>query len=368
MCRRLPLLVDLLPAVGVLAHADPDGLVLDLLDDGADARRLLARRADDHHVRDRQRCRRLDDPARDDLRAAHAARVLDRARGLMALDHVDVLDDHAAVLRDRLDDAHLLAQVLAAVDVHDVALPDLHRLGHLEHLRGERDDLHEVLLAQLPRDRPEDAGAARIALVVDDHGGVLVERDRRAVDAAERLARADDDRLHDLALLHGALRRRRLDGADDDVADARVAAVMTAHDADAEQLAGARVVGHLEAGLLLDHFAASTISASRQRFVADSGRVSTIRTTSPTLAAFCSSCASYFPDRRTTFFFLGCDLITSTFTTMVLSIALETTTPRRSCVRPRSCSGFGRRAIALGSGSGGGSRRPFFWASARRSR
>src|SRR3954453_17912796 len=56
-----------------------------------------------------------------------------------------------------------------------------------EHLRCERDDLHEVPLAQLARDRPEDAGAARVALVVDDHGGVLVERDRRPVLAAERL-------------------------------------------------------------------------------------------------------------------------------------------------------------------------------------
>src|SRR5438874_9053258 len=368
MSRRLPLLVDLLGAVRVLADANANGLVLDLLDDGADARRLLARRADDHHVRDRQRRRLLHDPARDDLRAAHAARVLDRTRALVALDHVDVLHDHAAVLRDRLDDAALLAAVLAADDVHDVALADLHRLRHLEHLRGERDDLHEVLLAQLPRDWPEDAGAARVALVVDDHGRVLVERDRRAVDAAERLARSDDDGLHDLALLHSALRGRRLDGADDDVADARVAAVMTAHDADAEQLAGARVVGHLEAGFLLDHFAASTISASRQRFVADSGRVSTMRTTSPTLAAFCSSCAWNFTDRRTTFLYLGCDLITSTFTTMVLSIALDTTMPRRSCVRPRSCSGFGRRTIALRSVAGVRTRRPFFGRSARGTR
>ena len=59
-----------------------------------------------------------------------------------------------------------------------VALLDLHLRGHLEHLRGEADDLHEVLLAQLARDRAEDARAARVALVVDDHGGVLVERDR----------------------------------------------------------------------------------------------------------------------------------------------------------------------------------------------
>src|SRR5437660_12586133 len=94
-------------------------------------------------------------------------------------------------------------------------------VGISEHLRSQRDDLHEVLLAQLARDRPEDAGAARIALVVDDHGGVLVECDRRAVVPAERLLRADDDGADDLALLDGALRCRGLDGADDDVAHAR---------------------------------------------------------------------------------------------------------------------------------------------------
>ncbi len=61
------------------------------------------------------------------------------------------------------------------------------------------------------------------------------------------------------------------------------------------------VPGHLETGLLLDHFAASTISARRQFFVFDSGRVSTMRTTSPTLAVFASSCAWNLVERRITF-------------------------------------------------------------------
>src|SRR3954466_5996089 len=160
-----------------------------------------------------------------------------------------------------------------------------------EHLRIKADDLHEVLLAQLARDGPEDAGTARVARLVDDHGRVLVERDRGAVVAAERLLRPHDDRPHDLALFDGALRGRGLDCADDDVADPCVAAVMTTDDADAEDLAGAGVVGDSEAGFLLNHFAASTIRCSRQRFVLDSGRVSTMRTTSPTFAAFCSLCA-----------------------------------------------------------------------------
>src|SRR5437763_11306656 len=91
-----------------------------------------------------------------------------------------------------------------------------------QHLWGQRNDFHEVLLAQLARDRPEDAGAARVALVVDDHGGVLVEGDQGAVVAAERLLRPHDDRLDDLALLDCALGRGSLDGCRDDVADPRI--------------------------------------------------------------------------------------------------------------------------------------------------
>ncbi len=46
-------------------------------------------------------------------------------------------------------------------------------------------------------------------------------------------------------------------------------------------------------------------------------------------------------------------------TTIVLSIALETTTPRRSWRRPRSCSGFGTRTIGLRSALGAARRRVF---------
>src|SRR5262249_30347348 len=119
--------------------------------------------------------------------------------------------------------------------------------------------------------------------------------------AAERLLRPDDYGLDHLALLHGALRRRRLHGRGDDVAHACVAAVRAALDANAQDLAGAGVVGHLESRLLLGHFARSRTPASRQAFVFGSGRVSTMRTRSPTCAWFCSSCAWNLIDRRITF-------------------------------------------------------------------
>src|SRR6185436_12354704 len=85
------------------------------------------------------------------------------------------------------------------------------------------------------------------------HGGVLVEGDVGAVVAAELLLRAHHHGGHDLALLHRPVRDGLLDRADDDVADAGIAAVATAAHSDAEQLAGAGVVGDLESGFLLDH-------------------------------------------------------------------------------------------------------------------
>src|SRR5205814_617534 len=57
----------------------------------------------------------------------------------------------------------------------------------LQDLRSQRDDLHEVAVAQLARHRPEDARAARVVGGVDDHRGVLVEGDVGAVLAAELL-------------------------------------------------------------------------------------------------------------------------------------------------------------------------------------
>src|SRR5919107_1273846 len=121
-----------------------------------------------------------------------------------------------------------------------------------EHLRGQGDDLHEPAVAQLARHRTEDARAARVVLGVDDHGGVLVERDVGAVLAPELLARADHDGLDDLALLDRPLRRRLLDRGGDHVTDTGVAALRSAHDADAQDLAGAGVVGDAQTGLVLD--------------------------------------------------------------------------------------------------------------------
>src|SRR2546430_2141653 len=80
-----------------------------------------------------------------------------------------------------------------------------------EHLRCQRDDLHELLVTQLAADRAEDAGATRLVVRLDQHGGVLVEPDVAAVRATPFLGGTDDDRLDDVALLDGATGDRVLD-------------------------------------------------------------------------------------------------------------------------------------------------------------
>src|SRR5690606_8236653 len=96
-------------------------------------------------------------------------------------------------------------------------------------------------------------GADRFALVVQDHGGVAVETDRRAVLATDFLGGTHDDGLAHVALLHATARDGFLDRHHDDVADAGVAAVGTTQNLDALHPARAGVVSDIQIGLHLDH-------------------------------------------------------------------------------------------------------------------
>src|SRR2546428_6171447 len=68
----------------------------------------------------------------------------------------------------------------------------------LEDLRGQGDDLHELLVAQLAGHRAEHARAHRLPGVVDEHGRVAVEPDVGPVPPPVFLGAAHDDGLHHL--------------------------------------------------------------------------------------------------------------------------------------------------------------------------
>src|SRR5690606_17259697 len=92
------------------------------------------------------------------LNAAGRRAALGLPDAHVLLDVVEALDDHA-VTEDR-DHATLLAAVTAALglraadDLDEVSLAN--SCHGLQHLRCERDDLHELLVAKLTADRPED--------------------------------------------------------------------------------------------------------------------------------------------------------------------------------------------------------------------
>src|SRR5690606_38608807 len=122
-----------------------------------------------------------------------------------------------------------------------------------DHLRSQGDDAHELLVAQLAAHGAEDAGSARLAVSLEDDGGVLVEADVGTVGATTLLGSAHDDGLDDVALLDVAAGDGVLDGGDDDVTDTGVAPAGASEHTDAQDLLGTGVVGDLQSRLLLDH-------------------------------------------------------------------------------------------------------------------
>src|SRR3990170_1266060 len=140
--------------------------------------------------------------------------------------------------------------------------PSFPPLRRLQDFRRQRNNLGEPSLAQLARHGPKDTRPLRVDPIgVQDDGGVVVETNVGAVLAAILLGDAHDHRLDDLALVDGAVGPRRLDGGHDHVADAPYSSARAAHDMDHQQLPAAGVVGDLQPRLVLDHPAASSVSA-----------------------------------------------------------------------------------------------------------
>ena len=109
------------------------------------------------------------------------------------------------------------------------------------------------MLAQLTGDRPKDTGALGLLVVVDDNGSVVIKTDVGIVRTTVALVRADDNGLHDVALLHNAAGRCALDRSHDDIADRAGLAERTAHDAEAHNFLSAGVVGDFKTRLRLNH-------------------------------------------------------------------------------------------------------------------
>src|SRR5271156_3602545 len=131
----------------------------------------------------------------------------------------------------------------------------------LPHFRSERDDLGELLVAQLAGYRPEDARSDRLVRLVNQHRRVVVKTDVRPVLAPLLFARAHDDALHYRALLHLAFRLRFLHCRRDHVAQSRRQSRISAQRKNAGQLARAGIVRHRQPCSHLYHDLAPCLTA-----------------------------------------------------------------------------------------------------------
>src|SRR6266567_856386 len=116
----------------------------------------------------------------------------------------------------------------------------------LEDLRSQTDDLHEVTLAQLAGNGPEDARASWVVGLREQDRGVLVEADERTVGAPVLLV--------------------------DTVADRGVLAIVASGHADAQELFCSRVVRDLEACFLLNHLVTWPFPRSQVRAIVSLSR------------------------------------------------------------------------------------------------
>src|SRR5579872_672566 len=207
-----------------------------------DPGRLIGLGVDMGDVRDMEACLLLDDAA-----------GFARPRRRVALDHIDALHQDTLPIPLDAQDLAALALVAAGADHHLVALLDLEFGCHLEHLRRQRNDFHEVPDTQFAGHRPENAGADRLALLVDEDGRVAVEADRAPVGAADLLGGTHDHRLMHLALLDAPARDRFLDRDHDHIAHRRRLALGAAQHLDALDAPRPGIVGDIEVGLHLDH-------------------------------------------------------------------------------------------------------------------
>src|SRR5262249_17843142 len=140
-----------------------------------------------------------------------ATRLRATGRGLDAGvpgDPVDALDDDLLLGGGGPDDLPPRSPGPAGDELGPVALLDLPTGHGLKHLRRQRNNLHELLVPQLAADRPEDAGASRVATVADEHRGVLVEPDVGAVRPPALLGGAHHDRLDHVTALHAGAGQR----------------------------------------------------------------------------------------------------------------------------------------------------------------
>ncbi len=165
-----------------------------------------------------------------------------------------------------------------------------------KYFRRQRDDFHVAFGAQLTRHGSKNARPNRFSRIIYDDCRIVVKTDVGPIDSTNLFPCAYYHRSTYITLFNGRVGQGFLNGNDDHISHVRVTSPCPSKHMETLHLAGTGIVSHIENCFLLYHpFYSSdtapdpdaipirrrTISCKRQRFVRLSGRVSTIRTTSP---------------------------------------------------------------------------------------
>src|SRR5208282_2438561 len=303
-----------------------------------------------HRTTGRTNQRHVRQPDRPLLLGDSAFNVALRIRTHVFLHRHHVLHQHLAFVGKHAQHAPFLSRILARHHLHRIVAADVHSLmfgsrccSHtpsfrisfcrdgacpvsaraLKHFRRQRHNLQKFLLAQFASHRTEYARPYRLAGFINQHRRILIEADVRPIPPPVLFPRPHDDRLYHFALLYLTVGRSLFHAGRDHVAQTRVQTGRTAERHDHLQLARAGIIGDLDhrshhqghdclllsTRCLADRYfeetpvtaststtsgtraVLRTISFSVQRFSFDSGRDSSIFTTSPAWLSFFSSCA-----------------------------------------------------------------------------
>ena len=104
--------------------------------------------------------------------------------------HINTFHSHPVQLRECSGYFTLLSLVFSGNDDDGIIGFYMHyRSASLQYFGSQRDDLHEILLAQLTGHRPENTGPAGHFLIIDNDGGIVIR-------SAGRPFEDEDDNLY----------------------------------------------------------------------------------------------------------------------------------------------------------------------------
>ncbi len=176
----------------------------------------------------------------------------------VAFNFVNAFDDDFSLIGHGGDNFALLALILAGEDCNGIALFNVK--FHLEHLRSEGDNFHEVFIAEFASDGTEDTSAAGSFILFDDDGGIFVETDIGAVGSAKTFFGANDDGFNDVAFFDLTAGSGGFYGGNDNVTDIGVTAEGAAEDANTHNFLCAGIIADVKARLLLNQGETSLLS------------------------------------------------------------------------------------------------------------